>query len=152
MKTYKGWSALRNMAAQVVATPGRPVSYRRYLTGAFEFYQDRYLEELELRMPLAHCEKKHVIKTCKGDERMMAIRKTLNQLGYERSKMQKKFHDSFIQAVALHLYKDDPDVDLEAIMRLNGWSDLKQSVLCLTPRRFGKSKYFFSSLCFPFKH
>ena len=133
-------------------TPGRPVSYRRYLTGAFEFYQDRYLEELELRMPLAHCEKKHVIKTCKGDERMMALRKTLNELGYERSKMQKKFHDSFVQAVALHLYKDDPDVDLEAIMKLNGWSDLKQSVLCLTPRRFGKSKYFFPLLCFPFKH
>tara|TARA_B110000858_G_scaffold28325_1_gene30074 strand:+ start:145 stop:612 length:468 start_codon:yes stop_codon:yes gene_type:complete len=155
MKTYKGRSALRNMAAQVPAlpiTPGRPVSYRRYLTGAFEFYQDRYLEELELRMPLAHGEKKHVIKTCKGDERMMAIRKTLNQLGYERSKMQKKFHDSFIQAVALHLYKDDPDVDLEAIMRLNNWEDLRQSVLCLTPRRFGKSKYFFPSICFPFKH
>ena len=66
-------------------TPGRPVSYRRYLTGAFEFYQDRYLEELELRMPLTHGQKKHVVKTCQGDERMMALRKTLNQLGYELS-------------------------------------------------------------------
>jgi len=121
-------------------TPGRPVSYRRYLVGAFEFYQDRYLEELELRMPLAHGEKKHVIKTCKGDERMMAIRKTLNLLGYERSKMQRTFHESFIQAVALHLYKDDPDVDMQRIMSLNNWADLRQSVLCLTPRRFGKSK------------
>ena len=120
-------------------TPGRPVSYRRYLTGAFEFYQDRYLEELELRMPLTHGQAKHVVKTCQGDERMMSLRKTLNQLGYERSKMQKRFHDSFIQAVALHLYKDDPDVDLEALMRLNGWDDLRQSVLCLTPRRFGKT-------------
>ena len=91
-------------------------------------------------MPLAHGEKKHVIKTCKGDERMMAIRKTLNQLGYERSKMQRQFHESFIQAVALHLYKDDPDVDMENLMRMNGWEDLRQSVLCLTPRRFGKTK------------
>jgi len=61
--------------------------------------------------------------------------KTLNELGYERSRMQKQFHDRFIQAVALHLYKDDPDVDLESIMRMNGWNDLRQSVLCLTPRR-----------------
>ena len=122
-------------------TPGRPVSYRRYLIGAFEFYQDRYLEELELRMPRAHGESKHVVKTCKGDERMMAIRKTLNLLGYERSKMQRQFHESFIQAVALHLYKDDPDVDMQKIMSLNNWADLRQSVLCLTPRRFGKSKY-----------
>ena len=53
--------------------------------------------------------------------------------------MQRQFHDRFIQAVALHLYKDDPDVDLENIMRMNGWNDLRQSVLCLTPRRFGKT-------------
>ncbi len=70
---------------------------------------------------------------------MAAIRKTLNELGYERSKLQRQFHDKFIQAVALHLYKDDPDVDLEAIMRINNWTDLRQSVLCLTPRRFGKT-------------
>ena len=120
-------------------TPGRPVSYRRYLIGAFEFYQDRYLEDLEMRMPRIHGQQKYQIKTCKGDERMMAIRKTLNQLGYERSKMQRTFHESFIQAVALHLYKDDPDVDMEKIMRMNNWSDLRQSVLCLTPRRFGKT-------------
>ena len=80
--------------------------------------------------------KKHVSKVCKGDERMQAIRKTLNELGYERSKMQRQFHDRFIQAVALHLYKDDPDVDLESIMRMNGWNDLRQSVLCLTPSSF----------------
>ena len=47
--------------------------------------------------------------------------------------MQRQFHDRFIQAVVLHLYKDDPDVDLENIMRMNGWNDLRQSVLCLTP-------------------
>ena len=92
-----------------------------------------------MKLPRMHGMKKHVSKVCKGDERMQAIRKTLNELGYERSKMQRQFHDRFIQAVALHLYKDDPDVDLENIMRMNGWNDLRQSVLCLTPRRFGKT-------------
>ena len=119
-----------------------PLSYRKYLTSAYEYYQNRKLEEIEMSMPRMHGTKKHVSKVCKGDERMQAIRKTLNQLGYERSKMQRQFHDRFIQAVALHLYKDDPDVDLESIMRMNGWSDLRQSVLCLTPRRFGKTTAF----------
>ena len=96
------------------------ISYRKYLTSAYEYYQDRTLEEIEMKMPRMHGMKKHVSKVCKGDERMQAIRKTLNELGYERSKMQRQFHDRFIQAVALHLYKDDPDVDLESIMRMNG--------------------------------
>lgn len=116
-----------------------PLSYRKYLTSAYEFYQERVLEDMEMNMPRLYGEKKVVSKVCKGDERMAAIRKTLNELGYERSKLQRQFHDKFIQAVALHLYKDDPDVDLEQIMRMNNWSDLRQSVLCLTPRRFGKT-------------
>ena len=116
-----------------------PLSYRKYLTSAYEYYQDRTLEQIEMSMPRLHGEKKVVSKVCKGDERMAAIRKTLNELGYERSKLQRQFHDKFIQAVALHLYKDDPDVDLEQIMRINNWTDLRQSVLCLTPRRFGKT-------------
>ena len=115
------------------------ISYRKYLSTAYEYFQDRTLEEIEMKMPRTHGTKKHISKVCKGDERMQAIRKTLNELGYERSRMQKQFHDRFIQAVALHLYKDDPDVDLESIMRMNGWNDLRQSVLCLTPRRFGKT-------------
>ena len=106
--------------------------YRKYLTSAYEYYQER-LEEIEMNMPRMYGEKKVASKVCKGDERMAAIRKTLNELGYERSKLQRQFHDKFIQVVALHLYKDDPDVDLEQIMRMNNWSDLRQSVLCLHP-------------------
>ena len=53
--------------------------------------------------------------------------------------MQKQFHESFLQAVALHLYKDDPEVDMDKIMSMNEWPNLKQQVLCLTPRRFGKT-------------
>lgn len=115
------------------------LSYRQYLTNAYEFYQERILEEIEMNMPRTYLQKKYESKICHGDERMQGIRKTLNELGYERSKLQKQFHDAFINAVTLHLYKDDPDVDLEKIMRLNNFTDLRQSVLCLTPRRFGKT-------------
>lgn len=96
------------------------ISYRKYLTTAYEYFQDRTLEEMEMKMPRIHGTKKHVSKICKGDERMQSIRKTLDELGYERSKMQRQFHNRFIQVVALHLYNDDPDVDLESIMRMNG--------------------------------
>jgi len=53
--------------------------------------------------------------------------------------MQKKFHESFLQAVALHLYRDDKEIDMDMVKRNNDWSNLKQQALCLTPRRFGKT-------------
>ena len=40
-----------------------------------------------------------------------------------------------MQAVCLHLYRDDPDIDMNKIMKMNQFNNLKQQVLCLTPRR-----------------
>lgn len=90
-------------------------------------------------MPRMHGVSRPVSKVCKGDTRLAAIRKQLNNLGYERSKLQRQFHEHFLQATALHIYKDDPNVDMQKIMSQSGWKDLRQSVLCLTPRRFGKT-------------
>ena len=115
------------------------ISYRRYLTGAYEYYQNKKLEELDMSMPRLYGAQKPVHRSYKGDARIMDIRKKLNEFGLERSKMQRQFHETFLQSVCLHLYKDDPDVDMEKIMRVNNWEDLRQSVLCMTPRRFGKT-------------
>jgi len=41
--------------------------------------------------------------------------------------------------VALHLYRDDKEIDMDMVKRNNDWSNLKQQALCLTPRRFGKT-------------
>lgn len=116
-----------------------PISYRRYLTGAYEFYQSKKLEDLEMSLPRTYGSSKPVRKTYKGDQRIMDIRKTLNGFGMERSKMQRQFHETFLQSVCMHLYKDDPEIDLERVMQINNWDDLRQSVLCMTPRRFGKT-------------
>ena len=97
------------------------------------------MAELASQMPVMHGKRGVKLQTCQGDQRVIDIRRTLNELGFERSKMQRQFHEKFLQAVCLHLYSDDPDVDMEKIMRTNGWEDLRQSVLCLTPRRFGKT-------------
>ena len=115
------------------------ISYRNYLIAAYQHYESVKMAELAASMPVEHGKRGVKLQTCKGDQRVIDIRRTLNELGFERSKMQRQFHESFLQAVCLHLYSDDPDVDIEKIMRTNGWSDLRQSVLCLTPRRFGKT-------------
>ena len=48
--------------------------------------------------------------------------------GWERSEMQKRFHEGFLQAVALHIYREDADVDMDAICRMNDWPNLKQQI------------------------
>ena len=80
-----------------------------------------------------------IIKERHGDRRLAAIRNTLSRFEFKRSKMQRQFHESFLRAVAQHLYRDDHDVDFDDICKRNKWPDMKQQVLCLTPRRFGKT-------------
>ena len=76
----------------------------------------------------------------KGWRRLMTIRRALDSFtGFERTKMQKRFHHAFLQATAMHLFMDDVDVYLAKVMHLNNWSSLKQQCLCMTPRRFGKT-------------
>ena len=71
-----------------------------------------------------------------GDIRLSNIRKYLDHVkGYDRSEMQKQFHESFLQAVALHLYKDDPEVDMDRIMSVNEWPNLKQQKFEKQPDR-----------------
>jgi hypothetical protein len=124
-------------------TPAR-VSYRPLIVGAYEFYQKEMLSSLVSLKPKTHYEAvTNQVKTKQknyGDIRLANIRIFLDHVkGYDRSEMQKQFHESFLQAVALHLYKDDPEVDMDKICAMNEWPNLKQQVLCLTPRRFGKT-------------
>ena len=120
------------------------VSYRPLIVGAYEYYQKEMLNELTNLKPKTHYEAvTNQVKTKQknyGDVRLASIRKLLDHVkGYDRSEMQKQFHESFLQAVALHLYKDDPEVDMDKIKSMNEWPNLKQQCLCLTPRRFGKT-------------
>ena len=77
--------------------------------------------------------------TTKGWRRLKCIRKCLDNFPpFQRTKMQKRFHDSFLQATAAHIFADDVDVDLARVMKMNKWKHLKQQCLAMTPRRFGK--------------
>ena len=79
-------------------------------------------------------------QTSKGWRRLKTLRKALDSFKpFERTRMQKRFHHAFMQATAMHLFKDDTDVDLARVMSINGWKHLKQQCLAMTPRRFGKT-------------
>ncbi len=119
-------------------------SYRHMIVKAYEYFQQQELNKINALLPSKHLSSVAASAKprteCLGDIRLAQIRKYMDMYpGWERSVMQKVFHESFLQAVALHIYRDDADVDMDAIMRMNDWPNLKQQCLCQTPRRFGKT-------------
>jgi len=125
-------------------TTASSIHYKDILVKAYEYFQHEAMASLDALVPQRHesnLQTRAKRKTeSKGDRYLENIRKILDKYpGYTRSAMQKQFHEGFLQATALHLYKHDSDVDFDAIMRMNDWDNLKQQVLCLTPRRFGKT-------------
>ena len=126
----------------------RPLSFRSYIAAAYAFYEEEKLIALECRQPQT-CIGAITVGTKKkqsaqGDKLMLKLKQLLDYVpktykNWERSKMQKMFHKNFLQATCMHLYRHDPDIDIDNIMKMNGFTNLKQQVLCLTPRRFGKS-------------
>ena len=72
-----------------------------------------------------------------GAHRLTEIRNTLESgFDMQRSNTQKKFHDSFLNACARFLFRDDTNApDYSQILESNKWDDLRQQVLCMTPRR-----------------
>jgi len=126
----------------------KPISYRSFLASAYQFYEEEKLIKLECVQPqttigaLTEGSKKK--QSAQGDKLMLKLKMLLDYIpktykNWERSKMQKIFHRNFMQATCMHLYRHDPDIDIDNIMKMNNFTNLKQQVLCLTPRRFGKS-------------
>ena len=109
------------------------ISYRNVLVSAFETLESDLFENLSCKGG----RRKH--RRCVGDTRLAELRVMLDCFGLERSKMQKVFHDAFLSCCAQHIYAQDPDVDMEEVCQRNNWEDTRQQVLCLTPRRFGKT-------------
>ena len=71
--------------------------------------------------------------------RLALLDKALRSMDVERSEMQIRFHQAFTQASLRFICRDDKDADIQKIMAARGWDNIKQQVLCLTPRRFGKT-------------
>ena len=75
-----------------------------------------------------------------GAYRLSQLRGTLeSELGLQRSKTQVRMHEAFLNACARFLYSEDTSApDYTAVLEANDWEDLRQQVLCMTPRRVRK--------------
>ena len=78
-------------------------------------------------------------KTSVGDARLHLLNETLDSFGLVRSDMQKTFHLNFTSACIQKIYEEDTDVDWVELAEREGFTSMKQSVVCSTPRRFGKT-------------
>jgi hypothetical protein len=76
---------------------------------------------------------------CLGDQRLRKLRYYLNNMGLQRSPDQINFHAHFEQAILPLIYGDEWNQHSTRVMRELAITELKTEVLCMTPRRFGKS-------------
>jgi len=128
--------------------PPIDLNFRKLIITAYQVYEEETLLKLEDKNVKTHINSMldgMKQKTgARGDKLVIMLKELLDYIpktykGWQRSAMQKNFHRNFMQAVCLHLYRDDPDIDMGKIMKMNQFDNLKQQVLCLTPRRFGKT-------------
>ena len=76
-----------------------------------------------------------------GDALMDGIKRVLDCFGYTRSNVQRRLHNSFLNATAGFLYGAALASVSERVLKENGWSDFKRQTMALTPRRFGKVRF-----------
>jgi hypothetical protein len=75
-----------------------------------------------------------------GDKRLAEIRYLLNNLGpWKRSEDQIKFHNAFIIACLPHIYGKDWNANGARVLKELNITQIEYEVLCMTPRRFGKT-------------
>ena len=106
------------------------------VVSAHDQYRARDVKRRRIRSRL-QCilDSEQQVRRSSGMKRLLHLRKTLDKMGLERTKMQRKFHNAFMRACALHIFQSDTEVDLARVMKLMKWTHLKQQVLCMTPRR-----------------
>ena len=109
---------------------------------AVQFYKDAYAKEVtrSAKRPRDLTALFSQPKHARGGKRYIeAVRRALRDMQIERSEMQVEFHEAFLRACVRLFVREDPHADIAQIAAEQGWSNTKQQVLCLTPRRFGKT-------------
>jgi hypothetical protein len=81
-------------------------------------------------------------KECVGDKRLDTILEcleTLDKRGYMRSNQQREFHKSMIVACLYKIYGSELNRNLVKLLKRFGVTEVKQDVIFITPRRYGKT-------------
>lgn len=74
-----------------------------------------------------------------GDRRLQLLRHLLSTFSNIRSEQQKEFHDAFTVACLPHIYGVDWEANRVRVLEQFNMKKLRSEVMCITPRRFGKS-------------
>ncbi len=101
--------------------PPIDLNFRKLIITAYQVYEEETLLKLEDKHVKTHINSMldgMKQKTgARGDKLVIMLKELLDYIpksykGWQRSAMQKNFHRNFMQAVCLHLYRDDPDIDM----------------------------------------
>jgi hypothetical protein len=82
------------------------------------------------------------VRVFTGDVRLNTVHQLLariDDLGFERSPNQVRFHEAFLRASGRCIYREEWDVHRRAIMKKNHWDNDCSEIMISTPRRFGKT-------------
>ena len=78
-------------------------------------------------------------KHTSGESILKHIRQVLDEFGYTRTDQQKVFHEHMINACLPIIFGDELQFHMDRILKENSWEEIMQELLCVTPRRFGKT-------------
>lgn len=101
---------------------------------------DQELEKIKIRPRISNAINPALSrKQVTGDQVLANVRRTLDSMELKRSTDQKAFHEQMIRACLPHIYGPELDTQLDRILKENGWEDLQEQVMIVTPRRWGKT-------------
>ena len=98
-----------------------PLNYRKLIITAFHVFEEETLLKLEDKEVKTHMNSMldgmKQKSGARGDKLVLKLKELLDYIpktyhDWQRNAMQKMFHRNFMQAVCLHLYRDDPDIDM----------------------------------------
>lgn len=120
----------------------RRASYKDLFARSIDERRTRLQENAERRRLRTRQDRLRKSRISLGQRRVQKIRDILEIFdanGWERDRRQREFHEAFLRSVAKRLFADDASVNMSQVMRDNGWNDLKQYCVVMTPRRCGKT-------------
>jgi len=79
--------------------------------------------------------------TCKGDEAMSGVRRTLDEFGLKRHANQIYFHEQMLRACLRKVYQFDYEQNIDRVLKENNWPKMVQEVLVITARRMGNFSF-----------
>ena len=134
---------------QISAQPkSEPLLYDAALGALHASYAEETAAKIETMAPRdplwfinnpAHTAARAARRRITGRERLALLNKTLDSFGYERFEEQRVFHREMTKAIIPHLFRDDLDENIDALMREFKCTRFCSELMIISQRRKGKT-------------